>query len=52
MTDKEMMEKWEKVDDPQEALRIICENEHLFGYDSYYAELRRAMLNIGGEVQR
>lgn len=46
MTDKDFLISLSKVEDPKEALRILVENENLLGFDPYYGELRRALLNM------
>jgi len=45
MTDQEWIDKEIKIADKDKLLRIIYENEYLFGYDPYYKDLRNAILD-------
>lgn len=44
MSDAEWKAHLKNVTDPLEMLKIILSNHEYFGYDSYYSDLRRAML--------
>ena len=44
--DATVMAQWAKVTDPREALHIICEQQDFLGYDSYYKDLRNALLDM------
>lgn len=39
-----------KANTPVKALRLILDNETFLGYDSYYGDLRSAMLNQAAKV--
>ena len=50
MTDKEWFEKVKKITNPIEMLELIVEDESYFGYDSYYADFRNAMLRQATKI--
>jgi hypothetical protein len=52
MTDVEQIAVWDQIEDPKEALKTIVEHEELFGYDSYYAELRKALLRMAERASK
>ncbi len=45
-TNAEVVERWSKITDPCEALREIVSNQNYLGYDSYYEDLRSALLDM------
>lgn len=50
MTDADWIKKVRKIKDPMLMLKTIVENERYFGYDSYYSDLRSAMLETAAEI--
>ena len=50
MTDQEWIDDLGKKTTCREMLREIVENESFFGYDPYYAKLRKAMLDNADRV--
>ena len=50
MSDKDWFKKVKKITDPVEMLELIVEEESYFGYDSYYADFRQAMLHQAQEI--
>jgi len=50
MDDEQWIRSLDRIDDPVEALKCIVENEHFLGYDSYYADLREAMLRMARRI--
>ena len=45
-----LLASWLAITDPKDALRAIIEHEDLLGYDPYFAELRRALLDTAERV--
>lgn len=50
VSDAAFLKSLKKVTDPVAALRMILENESFLGYDSYYADLRQALLGMARRV--
>jgi len=44
ITDPTVDEECALADTPEKALRLVLDFEGYFGYDPYYAEIRRAVL--------
>lgn len=47
-------EKWKQyitqITDPVEMLRVIVENQDFLGYDSYYSDLRKVLLQQAEKI--
>jgi hypothetical protein len=50
MTDEQWIKSLAKISTPREMLAVIVDNEEFFGYDPYYAGLRKAMLSNAERV--
>ena len=46
MTDKQWVECLDQITDPVKACQVIVEYERLFGYDPYYADIRKALVRM------
>ena len=46
VTDKKWISIVNKIKDPIKACRILYENEQFLGYDPYYKDLRRALIEM------
>ena len=46
MTDRQWIAKIKKINDAKEACRILVKHETYLGYDPYYSDLRRALINM------
>ncbi|MFI5404958.1 MAG: hypothetical protein ACHQ1D_00445 [Nitrososphaerales archaeon] len=44
MCDKDWVDSINKIDNPIDMLKAIVDNEHFLGYDSYYKDLRWALI--------
>lgn len=45
-TDEEWIATINAITDPKEACRTLAENENYLGYDRYYSDLRRALIEM------
>jgi hypothetical protein len=50
VTDEEWIKEIKEIRDPVKMLQTIVDNEQYFGYDSYYADLREAMLKQAEKI--
>lgn len=50
MTDKQWMSVIKRIKDPIEMLKVLVKEEHLLGYDPYYAELRKCLLDQAEKI--
>lgn len=52
MSDKKLMEKWSKINDPREMLKAIVKHETFLGFDPYYRDLREELLANAERLSR
>ena len=50
MTNKMQLAKWRRIRDPYKALAEISEHEDVLGYDPYYADLRKGLLDMAERI--
>ena len=50
MDDQEWIKSLDHIQTPEEALRVIVENERFLGYDPYYKDLRKAMIEMAERI--
>lgn len=50
MTDKQWMASVRRITNPVKMLRTIVESERFLGYDPYYADLRKTMIEQAEKV--
>lgn len=51
-TDQKWIEKTRTIVDPLEMLKCIVENQDFLGYDPYYSDLRRAMIDTAEQIMK
>lgn len=50
MTDEQFIRKCNGTFNPYDALEIVVENETFLGYDPYYGDIRKAIINMCASI--